>query len=387
MEAQWVFWTCLVLTMHTYVFYPVLLWIAYVISQVRRDLQYLAGRKDRRTTMPSELPPVSLLIAAHNEEEYLHDKIANLQEIDYPAGRLEVIFVSDGSTDRTNEILTESGNGRWRTILLPEQRGKASALNCATAVASHGIFVLSDAATLLARDAVRNLVRHFRDPRTGVVCGSLQFRRTAESEQTEGVYWTYECMLRLMESRLGATLTASGALYAIRRECFRRLAPDTLLDDFVLPMNARRLGYRVLYDPEAVGLEYAPPSVAGEFVRRVRLAMGSFRALPQLLRGSLGGFSLVAFVSHKLLRWFQPFILIGLLVSNAFLLRSPLFRLFFLGQLLLLLLAAAGAIWRSSLQRIPFGLVSYFLSAMNLAFLVGFVRSVFARKEAGWQRG
>ena len=386
MRAEYVFWTCLALIAHTYVLYPVVLFVAYAAIQIRRDLEYLSGRSERRVSEPKELPAVSLLIPAYNEEAHLGEKLANLEQIDYPPDRLEVILVSDGSSDGTNRLLADAPQGRCRTIFLPVRQGKPTALNRAAEVATGDIFVLSDAATLLAPDAVRKLVRHFRDPRVGVVCGAVEFRRSVESAQTEGVYWKYECALRLMESRLGSTLTASGALYAIRRSCFVPLPPDTILDDFVLPMNARRRGYRVLYDPEAIGLEVAPESVAGEFVRRVRLAAGSFQALPQLLRASLGGFSFFAFLSHKVLRWLLPFLLIGLLLSNVFLLARIGYGLFFGAQVLLLLLAAAGRLWRPVLERIPFGLVSYFLSAINVAFLMGFVRSVFARKEVTWQR-
>lgn len=229
-------------------------------------------------------------------------------------------------------------------------------------------------------------MRHFSDPTVGLVCGALQFERSEESRQTEGVYWKYESMLRLMEARLDATLTASGAIYAMRRQCYTSLDPGIVLEDFLIPMNARKQGYRVLYDPEAVATDFAAPTVAGEFARRVRLAAGSFQALGQLLRVPLGGFTLLAFVSHKLLRWIVPFLLIGLLVSNAFLAGQPLYRLTLIGQVLFYVWAAMGFAFRHRMQRARFALVGYFLLAMNLAFLVGFFRYLTGRQEVTWQR-
>src|SRR5579863_903041 len=315
------FWLCLFLTVYTYCLYPAVLFCVYCVAQVRRDWKYLSGRRDRRIHENSsdDLPCISMLIPAYNEQNYLPEKIENLRHLDYPPEKLEVIFVSDGSTDDTNSILRSVSAAHIQSILLPGRNGKATALNCAAGRATGEVLVLSDASTLLRPDGLRKLVRHFADERVGVVCGSLEFVGTQESNQTEGVYWRYESILRLMEARVGATLTASGAYYAIRRECFQPIAAATLLDDFVIPMNARKRGFRVVYDPEAVATEFAGDSVAQEFTRRVRLAVGSFRALPELIRTPMRGFTGVAFVSHKLLRWVLPFLLIGLLVSNSFL--------------------------------------------------------------------
>ena len=172
--------------------------------------------------------------------------------------------------------------------------------------ASHEIIVFSDASTLFAPDAVRKLVRHFGDPHVGVACGTLGFEGNPEFQRTEGVYWRYEKALRVMESRLGATLTASGAIYALRRAAWRPLTPDVMIDDFVVPFAARGLGYGVVFDPEARATDVAEESVAHEFARRVRLAVGSFRALGQLARVRLDAFTSRAFFSHKLLRWVLP---------------------------------------------------------------------------------
>jgi cellulose synthase/poly-beta-1,6-N-acetylglucosamine synthase-like glycosyltransferase len=248
------------------------------------------------------------------------------------------------------------------------------------------ILVFSDAATLFAADALQKLVRHFADPKVGVVCGALEFRATAESRQTEGVYWAYESMLRLMEGRLGATLTASGAIYAIRRPCYPGLDADVVVEDLVIPMHARRLGYRVVYDPQARGMDFAAPTVAGEFTRRVRVAVGSFRAVPRLVRTRLDPMTAFALFSHKLLRWVLPFPLLGLLVASAVLAPRPFYRAVLGAQLLFYLWAGLGLLFRHRMQGVRFALLAYYLLAMHLAYLVGLARCLAGRRETTWQR-
>jgi cellulose synthase/poly-beta-1,6-N-acetylglucosamine synthase-like glycosyltransferase len=386
--VQFIFWLCLFLILYTYLFYPMILFLCYSGSQICRDWHYLTTRRDRRVSRRAgeEAPFVSFLVAAYNEECCLAAKIANLQRLDYPADKIEIIFVSDGSTDRTNDLLRAAEGPQFRVVVLPQRKGKANALNQAVQDARGKILVFSDASTLFAADAVRNLVRHFSDHSTGVVCGALEFEGTEESKQTDGVYWKYESMLRLMEARLGATLTASGAIYALRRDCFQPLPPGSVIEDFLIPMNARKQGCRVLYDPEAIATEFAAESVKGEFTRRVRLAVGSFRALGELIRVPMRGFTVLAFISHKLLRWAVPFLLIGMLLSNVILVTHRYYGLLLIGQLLFYLWAALGFLFHRQMGRVRFALVGYFLLAMNLAFLVGFYRYLLGRQEVKWQR-
>ena len=380
------FWLCLFLVAYTYFLYPILLFIAYAGSQLWRDWLYLTGRRNRRVAWLGDLPRVSVVIAAHNEQDALPDKLNNLRQTEYPAEKLEVLFVSDGSTDRTNLLLERAKDPWLQAIVLPERRGKANALNQGVARARNDVLVFSDASTMFAPDALKQLVRHFGNPQVGVVCGALQFRGSSEALETEGVYWKYESMLRTMESRLGATLTASGAIYALRRACYRRLGADDWIEDFQIPAHARRLGYRVVYDPEAVGTERAAPTVLDEFTRRVRLATGSYRALGELARLPVFSFTFWAFVSHKLLRWILPFLLLGLLVSNACLWQAPAYRLALALQLGFYLWAGLGFVFRRPMQRIRFGLIGYFLVAIHVAFLVGFWRFLSGRGGSTWQR-
>jgi cellulose synthase/poly-beta-1,6-N-acetylglucosamine synthase-like glycosyltransferase len=386
--AKLIFWACFLLIAYTYFLYPILLFQIYVLAQVRRDWNFLSKRVDRRArNLSSEaLPAVSMVIPAFNEEAHLAEKIANLHTVDYPAGKLEVIFVSDGATDGTNEILKARAEPEWRLIILPERGGKANALNQAVQQARNEILIFSDACTLFSPEALQKLARHFSDPRIGVVCGSLQFRGTAESKLTEGIYWKYESMLRLMEARLGATLTASGAIYALRRECYLPLDSDTLIEDFVIPMKARGAGYKVLYDPEVTATEFAASTVEGEFARRVRLAVGSFRALGTLLCVRLDPMTYLAFISHKVLRWLVPFLLIGLGLSNAWIGGHGFFGITLTAQICFYACAYLGFFAHNNPRPQRILLLGYYLAAMNAAFLVGFVRVALRRDQAIWQK-
>ena len=383
-----VFWTAVALIMYAHVGYPVVLFVCYGLVQMKRDWQFIHYRRDRRRgeLLDAQLPTVTMLFAAYNEEEHLAAKIENTKELNYPADKLQVVVVSDGSSDRTNAILATIDDPRFEVVIRSERAGKCAALAVAVERARNSIFVLCDGSTMFAPDAVRKLVRHFQDPTIGAVCGALSFQCNAESSQTEGLYWKYETALRLMEARLGATLTPSGAIYAVRGDIYTPPSPDVLVDDILTLMNVRGAGFQVHYDPEAKAVDFPATSVAGEFHRRVRIGTGSFRALPALLRVPKTRFTSFAFFSHKLLRWIIPVLMILVFLSNLFLLRQSLYCFTLLVQILIVLWAAMGFVFRKPLSHVRFTLVGYFLVAMNMALLVGLVRSISGGKEAAWQR-
>ena len=383
-----IFWISLAVILYTYFIYPVVLLLLFAISQLRTDLRYLFNRVERRTARLSdaEAPGATFVIPAHNEEKHLAAKLENLRRLGYPREKLQVVFVSDGSTDRTADILRGATDPWIETVILQERGGKANALNCAVSRARHDILIFSDASTLFEPYAVQKLVRHFGNPEIGAACGALRFEASSESQQTEGVYWKYESALRLMESRLGASLNASGAVYALRRDAYQPLERGVVLDDLLIPMNARRCGFWIIYDPEAVATDYAPETIRGEFARRVRIAAGSFQALPELLRIRLGALTTFCFVSHKLLRWLLPLFLITLIVSNTLLVGRPFYATFAGLQAVFYLWAILGAACYERLKTVRYALIGHFLVAMNLAFLVGFFRYLRNRRAIEWQR-
>ncbi|MGH9406197.1 MAG: glycosyltransferase family 2 protein [Terriglobia bacterium] len=386
-----VFWGSLFLIAYGYFLYALVLGLGCFATRAAREIRGRggSGRSLAKAWPPAdELPPVSLIFPAYNEEAHLEEKIANTRQLDYPADKLEVLIVSDGSTDRTNEILKAAPDPNFRTIFLPQRGGKFNALNRAVSEARHDIFLFCDATTLFPPGIVRLLVRHFADPRIGVAAGALQFQGTAEYHGTQGIYWKFEALLRRMEGRLGLTITASGANYALRRVCYRFLTANDAVEDCLIPMHARGMGYKVVYDPEAVGSELAASSVRNEFGRKVRFAVGGFGSLPSLLGAAARSSPKIAFafLSHKLLRWIAPFFFAALLASNAALLEHPFYRCTFIAQLLFYFWAGAGFIFRERMKTVRFALIGYFVVAMNIALAVGFFRFLAGREEAIWQR-
>lgn len=386
--AKVAFWLSLGLVVYPYFLYPLLLFFTYSVTQAWRDLRFLSSPRNRRADTPSSsaMPGVSIIVPAYNEEKVLPAKIENLRELDFPRERLQVIFVSDGSEDGTNQILQNLREENYECILLNERKGKANALNQAVARATNQILVFCDASTLFESDAIKKLVRHFSDPEVGAVCGAVRYQAGTDAQQTEGAYWKYESALRMMEARLGAILNASGCIYALRGTCFSPIPLSTILEDFVIPMRARRLGFSVLYDPEAVAIEFPASTVSGEFTRRVRLAVGSFRAVGDLVRVPRRGFTPFALISHKLLRWLVPFFAITLLASNVILMRSPSYRVALAAQVLFYFWAGLGFFFYQHMRRVRYGLVPYFLFAMHLAFIVGFFRCLVGSDRAVWQK-
>lgn len=382
------FWTSIAVVLYTYFVYPLILLVCFAISQLRSDLHYLFNRIDRRVDRldTDRAPGVTFVIPAYNEEKHLAAKIENLRALDYPRGELQVVIVSDGSNDGTNDILRNIAEPWIEGVVLSERGGKANALNCAAARARHQLLVFSDASTLFAPDAVRKLARHFAEPHIGVACGALRFHASSESQQTEGIYWKYESALRLMENRLGASLNASGAVYALRRDAYQFLPRGTVLDDLLIPMNARKLGYGIIYDPEAIATDYAPETIQGEFTRRVRIAAGSFQALPELLRIGLRGTTAFCFFSHKLLRWLLPMFSIALLVCNVLLIGRPFYTGCAVVQAAFYVWAILGIACYGRLKRVKYALIAHFLVAMNAAFVVGFFRYLRNRNSIEWQR-
>jgi cellulose synthase/poly-beta-1,6-N-acetylglucosamine synthase-like glycosyltransferase len=381
-SAAWIFWVSFGLVLYTYVLYPAVLAAAGAFARAPRRT---AGTP--AASAGSGWPAVSLVIPAFNEEDHLPGKLCNLAELDYPGDRLETIFVSDGSTDDTDRILARARLPHFRLLRVPERRGKPNALNLAVRAARNDILVFSDAATLFARDAVKKLVGRFDDPRVGVVCGTLEFLHTPDSKHTEGLYWRYESALRRAEARIGAALNGSGAIYALRHACYRELPTDAILDDLLVPMTARKLGFRIEYEPEARAREPVAASPAGDFIRRARLAAGGFRSLPRLAAcAATSPLALCAFVSHKLLRWLVPIFLLAALGSSIFLASRPFYRFALLAQCAFYLWALAGMMFRRQLRCYRFALAGYFVVAMNAALLVGFARSLAGSQPVTWTR-
>jgi len=386
-SATWIVILGLGVPAYAYLGYPALLFVMAAIVQTARDVYYLLYRTERRTRTQA-LPDVSLLMAAYNEAGVIERTLANLMELDYPAEKLEILVGSDGSSDATAELARRWSERGVRVLEFAERRGKMSVIADCAAEASADILVLTDANTLMRPDAVRNLVRHFDDPKVGAVCGELRLLSPEGKPVEEGLYWRYEVTLKILENRLNAVLGANGAIYALRKSLFPNLPADLITDDFVIPMKVRAGGHRVVYDPEAVALEEAPASVASEFHRRMRIGAGNWQALSQCASLLLPwrGFVAFAFWSHKVLRWATPFLLPAAFVANLPLAAVPFWRLVLALQTAFYATALLGHILpKLRLPTGPLRLPAYFV-AINAALGAGLVRGLMRRQGAAWSR-
>ena len=308
-------WACLAAVWFAYLGYPCLVFaLSRLFGQAVRPLPF----NDK------QFPKVSLLIAAFNEEVDIVARILNALDLDYPRDKLEIVIASDGSTDRTNDIVRQYAANDVRLFDYPINSGKTTVLNKSVPLLGGEILVLSDANTHMAKDAVRQLVTWFQRDNVGVVCGRLVLTDPHSGQNVDSLYWKYETFLKKCESRLGALLGSNGAIYAIRKNLFP-FVPSTLIDDFVIPLEAKRQsGCRIVYDTRAVACEETPSSIHDEFRRRVRLGAGGFQSLCLLwpLLSPRHGWVALTFAFHKILRWVCPFLLILALIANLLLLDS-----------------------------------------------------------------
>ena len=336
-----------------------------------------------------ELPTVSLLIAAHNEEADIGERLRTALLMDWPADKLEIVVVSDGSTDATPEIVQSFAQRGVRLLAYRERRGKAAALNSAFSEVKGDVVLLSDANTHIEPPALACMLRWFRDPAVGIVCGRLLLTDPGSGRNVDSLYWRYETFLKRCEGRLGALLGSNGGIYAIRRHLFSPIPDETIVDDFVIPLLARlRTGCAIVYDPGALAREETPPDIASEFRRRARIGAGGFQSIGMLWRllHPKHGWVAFTFFSHKILRWFCPFFMIGALASSLILWDREFYRYLLLSQVGFYGLSGLLAFAPLQFKPLkPLRLATMF-TGMNAALLVGFWRWLRGTQKGAWQR-
>lgn len=352
-------------------------------------LIFLVSRLRPRPFRRGGEPTVTVLIPVYNEEGVIADKIANTLALDYPPERLEILVVSDGSTDATESIVRRF-EARVRLLSLPRS-GKAFALNEGARAARGEILVLTDANTLLEPGSLRPLVDPFADPEVGGVCGNKKQRPPAGADTTaegENLYWRWDKWQKALESRAGSIFAADGTLYAVRKELYVPIADPAQADDIAISARIVLQGRRLLYEPRAVAWEEAPAEGRDEFRRKVRVTNHSVRALWNLGRGLWTyGFYSVELLSHKFFRHLVPFFLIPLFLSNAVLATSgsPVFRILFAGQVLFYSLALAGFALRGTrLGRAKPFTVPYYFCLVNAAAFLGVLSILRGRRLRAW---
>ena len=369
------FWISAGLLLYTYGGYPLVLILLGSLQQFRSDLRFGLARRTRRASRDVVgRPRVSIVFAAHNEEAVIADKMVNCAELDYPADALEILVGCDACTDATAALARSAAPPNATVYEFPDRCGKPGVLNKLLPRAHGEIVVFCDANTEFEPDAVHALVRHFKRPEIGCVCGELRLRSRGQATG-EQLYWRFETLLKFLESRLNMLVGANGAVFAIRRSLFLPIPPDGVVEDFLIAMNVRAAGHRVVYEPEAIAWEEVAPNARQEFRRRVRIGAGNFQALRHTWRmlNPLAGAVALAFWSHKVCRWLVPLFLVAAEISAVTLAREPVYgAAAALGGALVLLALLGHRLDLRARYWAPASVPYYFLS-MNLALLLGLI--------------
>jgi cellulose synthase/poly-beta-1,6-N-acetylglucosamine synthase-like glycosyltransferase len=379
-SLQVLFWLGFGVVVYAYVGYPCFIWLC----------ARLFGRTEAPPELADgELPTMTLLIAAHNEEAVIRQRLENALALDYPSERLAIVVASDGSSDGTAQIVRSFAERGVRLLDFQPNRGKSASLNAAWSELASDLVLLSDANTQIEAEAPRRLARWFRSADVGAVCGRLVLVDPDTGQNVDGLYWRYETFLKRCEARLGALLGANGAIYAIRRHSFVPIPTETIVDDFVIPLLSRlKTGCRLAYDAEAVAYEETPARISDEFRRRVRIGAGGFQSLGLLwpLFSPRHGWLAFSLLSHKLLRWLVPFCLLAMALANVPLAAEPFYRATLAAQAAFYGLALVGARLPGRRGAVRLLRLATLFSSMNLALFVGFFRWLSGRQRGAWAR-
>ena len=370
-------WGGLLIIGYVYAGYPILLWI-------------ITRWRGRGVIQRDITPPVTLVISAFNEEQIIGKKILNALKLDYPSDQLEILVVSDASSDATEAIVRSFAERGVKLIRMLERRGKTAGLNVAVQEARGEIIVFSDANIIYRREVIRKLVRNFADPRVGCVTGNSCYLENSLSPAhiQENTYWQYEQTIRMLESQLGSTVGGDGAIFAIRKDLYAPLAPDTI-NDLVIPLQIVARGYRAVFEPEAVGFEPSAGYFVAEFRRKRRIVNRSWRGLrsvPEVLDPRAVGIFAWQVLSHKVLRWL--ILPIVLTVAAGCFVAFPVglvYQVGALGFVASLGIAVIGGLTGNhvgQLTRLTHGLFYFYM--VNLAAFLGIVMAAFGRVEVVW---
>lgn len=364
--------------------------IAYVYAGYPAFLLVVSSLRSRPVKKGAVTPAVTVIIAAHNEEKAIFAKIENTLGLDYPQDRLEIIVASDGSSDRTNEIV-ESFGSRVRLLALGRV-GKTAAQNEAAAVARGEILVFSDATTMYDRGALRALVSNYADPEVGCVEGNVVYVREGEAVAGQGrqLYWSYEGRIRRWESAIYSVIGATGCIYSLRKKLYTRLDPAAI-SDFVQPAKALLKGYRSVVEEGALAYEVVESSnLREELERRARVVLRGLRGvgfMREILNPVAHPWLFFELVSHRLLRWAMPVFLILLFVGSLNLTASPFYRQLFVGQAVLYLGALLALVCERLKVRAPGLFVPLYFCLINLAPLVALWSLLRGEKKIVWETG
>ena len=381
-----VFWISLFLIFYTFFGYGLLLFVLVKLKRIFSP----GKRKEYRF---DDLPSCTLIVAAFNEQEFMEAKIANTLALRYPASKLEFIFVTDGSSDQTPEIVS-----RFPQIKLlhqPERKGKIAAVHRAIQQVTSDLIVFTDANTFLNEDALVHLCRHYADDKVGAIAGEkrVMVDEAADATAGEGFYWKYESKLKEWDSELYSVVGAAGELFSIRRNLYEPVSANSVLDDFMISMRIAEKGYVIVYEPEAYAMESSSANISEELKRKIRIAAGGIQSVIWLKSLLLPfKFPVLSFqyISHRVLRWtITPFLMILVLILNLLLIwQEPgfIYKLLLAAQILFYLSAYLGKVLELRKLRVKVLFVPYYFCVMNYAVLAGQIRYFFGGQSVIWEK-
>jgi biofilm PGA synthesis N-glycosyltransferase PgaC len=380
-------WLSLFIVVYTFVGYGILL---YIIIRVKRKVK---GKPKEMPVDMDALPTCTLVVAAYNEESFITEKIADTLKLNYPQGKLKLLFVTDGSTDKTPDIIAQYP--QIQLLHRPERAGKIAAVHRAMESVDTEITVFTDANTFLNPDAIINICRHYADKTVGAVAGEKRVHMEANADASsagEGFYWKYESALKKWDSELYSVVGAAGELFSVRTDLYKPVYADTILDDFMISMLIAIQGYRIIYEPKAYATETASANVTEELKRKVRIAAGGIQSILRL-KQLLNPFASILnfqYVSHRVLRWtVTPFCLILAFILNAIIASQPgeaFYQLLFVAQVMFYLMAFLGWLMEKRELRIKVLFIPYYFCVMNYAVLAGIIRYFKKTQSAAWEK-
>ena len=380
------FWVLIGLAVYAYAVYPLLI---AAIARLKRN--------QPQPPLPETLPHVTLFVTAFNEERFVDEKIANSHALDYPADRLHLVWVTDGSDDNTNQLLAKYPD--VKVFFEPERRGKVHAMKRGLQLIDTDIVIFTDANTMLSAESVKEMVRLFENPQIGCVAGekriSSDSRQNAASSG-EGAYWRYESWIKRNDATAGSAIGAAGELFAMRRSLYQPISDNTLLDDFEISLRIALTGYKIGYSPRACAIERPSANIGEEMKRKVRIAAGSFQTMLRL-GGLFNFFShpmlTFQYVSHKVLRWvFVPLAMVLIIPLNIYFCVinnfsiSNIYTWTLVAQILFYVATFVGFALQNKKLNASWIYIPYYFFLANKAMWLGFWRFCRNKQSVNWER-
>jgi biofilm PGA synthesis N-glycosyltransferase PgaC len=376
-----IFWVSLFIIFYTYIGYGIVL---YAMIKIKRLFV-----KPTQLVDGSFTPSLTLIVAAYNEASVIEEKIQNTLQLLYPKDKLQLIFVTDGSTDDTPNVIAKYP--QIKLLHKDGRSGKINAVHRAMGEVNTEIVVFTDANTFLNENALLRIAKHYVNPKVGAVSGEKRVAIEVNADATagEGFYWKYESALKKWDAELYSVVGAAGELFSVRTDLYVAVEPDTLLDDFMISMKIAMKGYKIAYDADAYAMESSSENLKEEYKRKVRIASGGIQSIIRTSKlfnpffMPLLGFQ---YVSHRVLRWtITPFLMILVVFVNAYLLVDNfnwLIAIIMVGQVGFYSLAALGWLLERKEVRIKILFIPYYFCFMNYCVLVGIYRYFFTQKSS-----